>query len=66
MMIVTTVRLSVIPNSFTIIAAKSGVATLNVVAVPASSANNANKSITRPNTPSACFPITGRHASEYL
>ena len=32
-----------IPNSFTIIAAKSGVATLNVVAVPASSANNANK-----------------------
>ena len=52
------------PNNFTIIAAKSGVATLKVVAVPAKSANNANKSMIRPRIPSACFPIIGRQASE--
>lgn len=62
--IVTTVLLSVMPNNFTIIAAKSGVATLKVVAVPAKSANNANKSMIRPRIPSACFPIIGRQASE--
>ena len=36
-----------------------------VVAVPASSANRANRSITRPGMPWACFsPSTGRQASE--
>lgn len=61
-----TVRLIASPKRSAIIAAISGVATEKVVAVPASSANNANKSITRPKIPSACLPMIGRHASEYL
>ena len=64
--IVTTVRLIVIPNKSTIIVAISGVATENVVAVPANNAKSAKRSIRRPRTPSACLPIIGRHASEYL
>ena len=64
--IVTAVLLMVMPNSFTIMLAIRGVATLNVVAVPARSAKSAKRSITLPRSPSACFPITGRQASEYL
>ena len=51
MTIVTAVRDIVMPNNVTIISAISGVATEKVVAVPAKSANNANKSIIRPNIP---------------
>ena len=50
-MIVTAVREIVMPKSVTIISAISGVATENVVAVPASRANNANKSIILPKIP---------------
>ena len=66
-MIVTAVLLTLMPNKVTMISAMSGVATEKVVAVPASSAKSANKSITRPRRPCECFsPMTGRHASEYL
>ena len=48
----------------TIIGCK-GVATENVVAVPASNAKSAKRSIIRPSKPCAFFsPITGIHASE--
>ena len=44
----------------------SGVARENVVAVPASSANTAIRSMTFPPIPSTCFPRIGRQASEYF
>lgn len=47
-------------------AAMSGVATLKVVAVPASSANTASRSMMRPARPSVCRPRMGRQASEYF
>jgi len=44
----------------------SGVATLKVVAVPASRANTASRSMIRPGQPSVCLPRMGRQASEYF
>ena len=41
-------------------------ATEKVVAVPASSANTASRSISRPQMPSVCLPRIGRHASLYF
>ena len=64
--IVTAVSFSCTPNKVLMIFAISGVATLNVVAVPARSANTASKSIIRPAIPSVCFPRIGRQASEYF
>ena len=43
---------------------RSGVASENVVAVPASSAKTAIKSISFPAGPSTCFPSSGRQDSE--
>ena len=63
---VTTVRLICIWNSSPITLAINGVARLNVVAVPANSANTASKSINRPRIPSVYLPRIGRHASEYF
>ena len=60
------VRLSVTWNNSPMIAVISGVATLNVVAVPASNAKTASKSIMRPAQPSVCRPKIGRQASEYF
>ena len=65
-MILIAVLLSDIWNTSPIIVAIRGVATLNVVAVPAKSANTANRSIIRPAKPSVCFPRTGLQASEYF
>ena len=64
MIIVSIVSLIVIWNSFAIILVINGVASVNVVAVPASKANTANKSINLPRKPSICLPKSGRHASE--
>ena len=61
-----TVRLTATWNNSLIMVAISGVATLNVVAVPARSANTANRSIMRPAQPSVYFPRIGRQASEYF
>ena len=66
MMILITVLLTSIWNSSPMISAISGVATLKVVAVPASSAKTASRSIRRPPIPSVCFPRIGRHASLYF
>ena len=63
-MIVRIVSLIVIWNNFAIILVINGVASVNVVAVPASKANTANKSINLPRKPSVCLPSNGRHASE--
>ena len=60
------VLLSSMLKRWPIISAINGVATLNVVAVPASKANTAKRSIKRPANPSVCFPKSGRHASEYF
>ena len=61
-----TVRLTATWSISLIMVAISGVATLKVVAVPARSANTANRSIIRPAQPSVCFPRIGRQASEYF
>ena len=65
-MILMTVRLRVTWNSSPISAAIRGVATLNVVAVPAKRANTASRSMMRPGRPSVCLPSKGRQASEYF
>ena len=53
-------------NNSPIILVISGVAILNVVAVPAINANTASKSMILPRIPSVRFPRIGRHASEYF
>ena len=60
------VLLSSTANKLSIIAAIRGVATLNVVAVPANKAKTANKSISLPINPSVYLPNKALQASEYF
>ncbi len=54
------------PNTRLMAMDKSGVAREKVVAVPASRAKTAVRSITLPQKPSTRFPRRGRQASEYF
>ena len=54
------------PNTWLMAMDRSGVASEKVVAVPASSAKTAVRSITLPQGPSTRFPRSGRQASEYF
>ena len=65
-MIVSTVEFKFILKSSWIMLVISGVAKLNVVAVPANKAMSATQSMSLPKMPSVCFPKIGRHASEYF